>query len=312
MGRLYLDGIKHVSPSQLSKLRECEQRWFNTTILKEREPGTEATAMGAGFAVALETDNVSAGILEYHASRPAPDSFTDEEADARLRVIAVETIRAAFLLYRERFVDPTTLEREATFVTRLPLHGRDEPWTMQVRLDGFLKKQYVVEDKLRSGSSLQPEKVENEVRQGEQITAEIWSVWKKTGHLVPVKLRCLRKPDQRKIKTVDTADLPEFIAEQFARDNAVEEYECVRTEDQLRAFEKRLVQQAIRVEALTPGPERIHGAAEVGGLAAGSLIDRGLLVPIVKRGAVPTRNTDACHSYGRACPFLARCQGTES
>lgn len=306
MGRLYLDGIKHVSPSQLSKFRECEQRWYHTHVDKEREPGTEATAMGAGFAVALETGNVTAGIAEYNASRPAPDSFTDEEADYRLRVIAFETIATAFLLYGERFSDPN-MEREATFVTRLPLHGRDEPWTMQVRLDGYLRGQYIVEDKLRSGSSLQPERVENEVRQGEQITAEVWSVWKKSGDIIPVKLRCLRKPDQRKVKTVATEDLPAFIAEQFERDNAVEEYECVRTLDQLVAFEKRLVQQAIRIEALTPQSEPTGFAK-----AVAAEVDRAGGVRYTKPVSVPTRNTDACHNYGRSCPFLARCQGTET
>ena len=304
MGRLYLDGIKHVSPSQLSKFRECEQRWYHTHVDKEREPGTEATAMGAGFAVALETDNIHAGYAEYKASRPAPDSFTDAEADHRLSQIAMLTMREAFKLYTDRF-DDGEMEREATFVTRLPLHGRDEPWTMQVRLDGYLKGQYIVEDKLRSGSSLQPEKIENEVRQGEQITAEIWSVWKKSGDIIPVKLRCLRKPDQRKIKTVPTDELPAFIAEQFDRDNAVEEYECVRTEEQLVAFEKRLVQQAIRIEALTPQPEPSAFSRAATEAVSG-------FSPMLKPLAVPTRNTDACHNYGRSCPFLARCQGTEA
>lgn len=303
MGRLYLDGIKHVSPSQLSKFRECEQRWYHTHVDKEREPGTEATAMGAGFAVALEVDSYVAGINEYNANRPAPDSFTDPEADERLKRIAHLTIRAAFVAYNNRF-DDDLMEREATFVTRLPLHGRDEPWTMQVRLDGYLRGQYIVEDKLRSGSSLQPEKIENEVRQGEQITAEVWSVWKKSGDIIPVKLRCLRKPDQRKIKTVATEDLPAFIAEQFERDNAVEEYECVRTEEQLVAFEKRLVQQAIRIEALTPQPEPVAMAKALEVVSGFS--------PMLKPLAVPTRNTDACHNYGRSCPFLARCQGTEA
>lgn len=282
MGRLSIEGIKHVSPTQLSLHRMCEQRWHGVYVGKEREPGTEATAMGAGFAAALEM-GLDMGLAEYFQSRPVPDSFTDEEAYERLARVGELTIRHAVARYTDRFNEPT-LEREVSFLTLLPLQGRHVPWAMQVRLDGLdLGQGYIVEDKLRAGASLQPEKIENEVRQGEQITAEVWSVWKKTGEILPVKLRCVRKPDQRKLKSTATEDLDAFIGEQFERENVIEEYECVRTSEQLQAFQRRLTDQTGRIEWLASPTG--HGS--------------------------PLRNTDACHSFGRACPFLGRCQGTE-
>ena len=96
--------------------------------------------------------------------------------------------------------------REQTYLIALGDPDELEPTRriIQARVDGAVKGHYLVEDKLRSASSMRADALENEVRQGHQLTAEIWAHWKATDELLPVQFRVTKKCDPRKWKKLET------------------------------------------------------------------------------------------------------------
>jgi hypothetical protein len=138
-----------------------------------------------------------------------------------------------------------------------------------------------VEDKLRSATSMRADAIENEIRQGRQISAEIYGHWRATRELRPVKLRCTKKPDPRPLKkATDEEQVIALVGEHFTKDGVFLEFEAHRTLDQLAEFEAEFADLAKRAEALLSNEQ-----------------------------PVGARNTGACHQYGRTCPALAVCQG---
>lgn len=273
---LVLTDIKYVSPSQLGTLGLCPRRWWWRYVAGLRSEGTEATAMGGGFATALEFGDVERGIAEYHERRPQPDDWTDPAVDARHIAVADATIRAAFEGYLSRWPDEG-VEREVTYLTDL-----DQPRILQARLDGVAPT-CIIEDKLRSGTSMRSDAIENEVRQGRQLTAEAYSVWRATGELLPVHLRCVKKTDPRKWRSADPAEIPAIIGDHFAGDGVFHEFIATRTVEDFKRFEDEAAQMIALIESMDDE-------------------DRPL----------GHRNLDACHAYGRPCEALARCQGTDA
>lgn len=277
-----LVGVDYLSPSAAAKLTQCQRRWWWHYIGGLREGSTEALAMGGGFAHALEFDSVEAGITEYHARR-APSDILDDPARRNLEAwVAEATIREAFVGYQFRYADAdraNRLEREVTHIVDMPGAAR----LLQVRNDG-VGDLYLVEDKLRSGSAMQPAKLENEVRQGRQLTAEIYAVWRDTGELRPVQLRCVKKCDPRKWKSLtDRDEVEAVIRDHFQSEAAFVVLEATRTLEQVKEFEREFAYLATLADALAESGE--------------------------PTGA---RNDGACFDYGRVCPALAHCQGQRS
>lgn len=290
MGRLVLVGIDHLSPSGTATLQECEQKYVGKYgPLKIREPGTEATAIGSGFAHALEYGSLDAGLQEYERQRPERDPVLDDpETRCRAGIVGRMTIKHAHRIYLERFDCSPAIERERTYLVTLPGTGR----VLQVRVDGYCETGgYLVEDKLRSGSSLQAPAIENEQRQGRQLTAEIYAHWRETGDIIPVRYRLLRKPDPRKLKKLAVDEIDGVIGEHFdTHEKACDELIVERTEWQLRRWEYEQSALAARASLLL-------GGADVNPFSS---------------HPSPVRNTSACHAYGRECPQLAHCQATEA
>jgi hypothetical protein len=275
MGAVHIAGLDHLSPSGASVLVDCERRyWHRYHDGLGKDERSEPLAMGGGLAAALEFNSNARGIEEYLARRPVADGWTDPIAYEREEWAAKATIRGAHLGYSTRYPEP--VEREITYFCTLPNVDR----LLQVRVDG-VGDGYLVEDKLRSGSSMRADTIENEVRQGRQITAEVYGHWRTTGDILPVKLRCTRKCDPRKWKKLETAlEVAAVIGEHFDSEGVFNEFTCTRTREQLVEFEAEFAALAVRAEALLKSDTPI--------------------------GA---RNTGACHAYGRSCPALAICQG---
>mgnify|MGYP000907561655 CR=1 FL=1 len=274
--------VSYISPSQASTLTLCERRWWHKYVDGMEEDPTEALAMGGGLAEAHEF-GIERGIEEYHVRRPVPDPvFTDPDADLRDMVAAEEIIRAAHAGYLLRY---GAGDRRANLVREVPYLVRIEGAArfLQVRVDGVADT-YLVEDKLRSGTSMREEALTNERMQGRQLTAEIYVAWRATGELRPVKLRCMKKPDPRTLraawKDAGAADIAALVSDHFAKDSSWVELPAERTLEQLDAFEEEVRDLCDRLDKL-------------------DFDDR-------PRGI---RNTDACRAYGRACPALELCHG---
>lgn len=273
----YLPGLSYLSPTRISKLRECEARYaFSYGPEKLREPGSEATAMGAAFAAALEMGDEDVLLDEYYALRPPLDGFTDEKAwnDTGYRHLAL--LQTAYAAYRRRFIE--NLNREATVFSPIG-DGR----YLQVRLDGVnAEAGYIVEDKLRSGTASRSELCAIEATMGHQITAEIFSWWKVSGNILPVQLRVIKKPDPRKLRALEPGsdELGEFLDDHFAKESTIAVYHGERTVAELSRFY-----------------DQLHRDSRVA-----------LSLETMRHGLTPTRNTASCHNYGRTCPFLDRCQ----
>lgn len=271
---LQIVDIPYVSPSALSTLTTCERQWWWSYVMGRKSPPTEATAMGHGFATALEHGDLGRGIEDYYAVRPQPDDWTDPEVDARHAEAARATIKHAYRGYTTRWPDADTT-REVTYLVDV----EDCERVLQVRVDGVTPT-HLIEDKLRAGSSLRSDDITNEVMQGRQLTAEVYAHWRKTGEIVPVHLRCMKKCDPRKWRTIPQAEIDAVIGEHFEAPGAFNEYIATRTYEQLKTFETELKDAITRVGML-------------------DFDDR-------PRGV---RNTSACHLYGRPCPALSECQG---
>lgn len=268
MSRLRTDGIVYLSPSQLRTLTLCERKW----ALGVPEPTTEALAMGAGFAMALDR-GIEHGITAYLESRPQPDEFTDPDVDERARLIGCATVRHAAECYMAR-VGGERIEREVTYLTQIP--GTES--LFQVRIDG-VGEHYLVEDKLRSGAAMRPDLIENEIRQGSQLLAEVWVHRRVTGQNLPVRLRNVKKCDPRKLKTVGLDEIDGIVAEHFQGESVFDERDAYFDADRLDGFANELVSAAQRARLLGP--------------------------------ASALRNTEACFTYGRPCAALSRCQGAQ-
>lgn len=274
--------INYVSPTQISTLLTCERKYELKYVTGLREPGSEATATGGGFAHALEFDDVEAGISEYLKRRPDVSIFDDEDERENERLVAVSTIRWAFEGYRKRHGledRHTRVRREETYVVDLPGGG-----VLLTRIDG-VGDRYLVEDKLRSGSSLTEELVTAERERGHQLTAEVYAHWRRTGAALPVRLRCVRKPDRRKTKALklDAAAIDAHVREWFATsDKAFAEYEVWRPVERLETFGREAAQVFARRQELQDG-----------------------IRPAV-------RSPHACVQYGKMCAFASDCYGGQS
>jgi hypothetical protein len=281
MSGLRIKNLPTLSPSQVSKLNLCQRRWWwERNGL--REGNSEPTAMGTGMATALEFGSLKLGLKAYHAERPRPDQWTDPAADARQVIIAENTIRLAYEGYVLRWPDPVGSEREATSLVDIP--GTDT--FLQVRTDLVVPGSHLGEDKLRSGRSMQPQKLEHEVLMGQQTTSEIYVHWRVHGELLPVHLRCVKKIDPRKLKgskekPVSVEEIPAILEEHFTganSDSVFQEYTATRTIGELQALERELA-----------------GAADLARELKASVEPAGL------------RNLESCTAFGRECPALAKC-----
>jgi hypothetical protein len=274
LGAVHIAGLEHLSPSGASVLVDCERRyWHRYHDGLGKDERSEPLAMGGGLAEALEF-GLERGLTEYRSRRPEADGWTDPIAYERDGWIGEATIIHAYNGYLARYPDP--IEREVTHFCTLPGIAR----LLQVRIDG-VGDGYLVEDKLRSGLSLRADAIENEVRQGRQITAEVYGHWRATGDILPVKLRCTKKIDPRKVKKLETqVEVKAAIAEHFAGEGVFNEFTCTRTREQLLEFEAEFAALAVRAEAL-----------------------------LASDTPIGARNTGACHAYGRSCPALPFCTG---
>lgn len=273
MGAVHIAGLEHLSPSGSATLVGCErQYWWRYHEGLGRDERSEPLAMGGGLAEALEF-GLERGLSEYLERRPAFDGWTDPLAYERDAWIGETTIAMAYAGYFARY-EP--VEREVTHFCTLP--GTDR--LLQVRIDG-VGDGYLVEDKLRSASSMRADAIENERLQGRQVTAEIYGHWRATDELLSLKLRCTKKCDPRKVKKLETrAEVETVLAEHFATEGVFNEWDCTRTRDQLLEFEAEFADLAIRADYL-----------------------------LANNTPVGARNTGSCHMYGRTCPALAMCQG---
>lgn len=274
-----LAGIDHLSPSGASTLMECERRyWWRYKHGLGKDERTEALAMGGGLAAALEFGDLERGLADYRERRPVIDGWTDPVADLRNACVAEATIRAAYAGYLERWPDDGVI-REQTYLVDLET---GTPRVLQARVDGCKPGEYLIEDKLRSASSMRADALENEVRQGRQLTAEIFAHWRCTGELLPVRFRVTKKCDPRKVKKCETREqVDEVIGEHFAGDGVFNEFNVERTETQLVDFHMtfwRLLERADATLA-AENPSDVVG------------------------------NEKSCLLYGRVCPALAACQG---
>lgn len=270
-----LVGVNYMSPSQAATMVGCERKWWHSYVDGIKEPSSEPLAMGGGFALALEEQNVEAGLREYVARRPAMSDWVDASVYERQEWIGRATILRAFDGYTFRWPD-VDVEREVTYLVSLPGTER----LLQCRVDG-VHPEYQVEDKLRSGTAMRSHALENEVRQGFQLTAEIYGRWRSTGELLPVHLRCVKKCDPRKYKECESFDdVNAVAATHFDAEASFQEFVAVRTVEQLREFERDAVELCQRADRL--------GASDT---------------------PLGAKNTSNCHAYGRACPNLDLCQG---
>lgn len=270
--------IDYISPSQANTLIGCERKWWHKYVGGMKEPSTEPLAMGGGFATALEEGSLKAGLTEYMDRRPPCDEWMDPTVYERQEWIGRCTITHAVAGYTLRWPD-TDVQREVTYLVNLPYTDRK----LQVRVDG-VAPQHLIEDKLRSGSAMRGDLIENEVRQGLQLTAEVYVRWRQTGDIVPVHLRCMKKCDPRKLKDCQSyEEVNEVVAAHFEKESSFQEFIATRSRDQLEEFERDIAGLCQRIEALdfedTP------------------------------RGS---KNTSNCMAYGRACPALNLCQGMET
>jgi hypothetical protein len=276
MGAVHVTGLDHLSPSGAATLVQCERQFFYRYAYGVgRNERSEPLAMGGGLAAALEHRDLSVGLAEYFDRRPVVDAWTDPDADKRATWIACGTIENAYDGYLARWPDEN-VEREVTHFVRLAGTRR----MLQVRIDGVAPG-HLIEDKLRSGSSLRADAIEAEVHMGRQLSAEIYGHWKATGEIVPVHLRCIKKADPRKLKKCETREqVDEVLGEHFASDGVFNEFVATRTVDQLKEFESEFVALARRADELL-------------------------------QSGTPTgvRNDKACHAFGRECPALSVCKG---
>jgi hypothetical protein len=275
--------LDYLSPTAIGRLLTCEQRFTYQYVDREREPGTEQTATGIGFAEAVETGQDHRGFTAYRDTRPPVDELWDDtDLRANESYLAHSVIRHASRCYNERYAEVdmfAEVKREVEYIVQATPGKRGEPTPiLYVRADGA-GPQYLVEDKLRSGSSLGADTIAQECARGHQLTAEVYVHWRKTGDLLPVKFRLIRKPDRRKTKAfgLDAAAMDEFVADWFQNsEKAFDEREVTRTLDDMHRFEaelRRLWTQ--RADLLA--------------------------------GKTPVRNPSSCFSYGRVCPFADRC-----
>ena len=277
---LRLSGIDHLSPSGASTLDLCERRYWWQYKHGLRDGPSEATAMGHGLAAALEFSSLDRGIADYYEARPQADGWTDPVMYEREAWAATATITEAYHGYLSRYLEPATMVREQTYLVAVPGENR----VVQARVDGCVPGQYLVEDKLRSASSMRADALENEVLQGRQLTAEIWAHWRCTGELLPVAFRVTKKCDPRKWKKLETrAEVESVIWGHFGGDGVFNQFDVTRTEAQLLAFEQEFADDLRRADQL---------------LASTTPAGR--------------RSEKSCHMYGRTCPALAVCQGLAS
>lgn len=273
---LVVNDVLYISPSAMSTLTLCERRWWHSYVQGMKDGSTEATATGHGFAAALEFGDYKRGLKDYLEARPQPDGWTDPDADARAIMAATWTIYHAYEGYTARWPD-VDVQREVTYLTNI---GADR--LLQVRVDGVAPT-HLIEDKLRSGSSMRAADIENEVRQGRQLTAEVYSHYRKTGELLPVHLRCMKKCDPRKWKTAPLDEVPGIIAAHFEQESSFREFVVTKTDEDMKNLERELRDAVDRVRLLDYED-----------------YPRGL------------RNTGACHAFGRPCPALHICQGADA
>lgn len=278
MGALKVVGLPYLSPSAMATLTACERKyWHAYGPMKLKEPSSEPLAMGSGMATALEFGNLAAGLYDYLDSRPALDDLDDPQVYERQGRVAQGIITRAYEGYTTRWPDRVPglppVEREATYLISVGSGN------LQVRVDGVTPA-HLIEDKLRSGSAMKESKLENERRQGRQLTAEIYGYWRDKGAILPVHLRCVKKPDPRPLRTCDEEDIGGLLDDHFAKDTTFVELVCERSEAQLLAFERELEDIFVRAA-------RIKGSTT----------------------PVGQRNTEACDAFGRACPALGYCQG---
>lgn len=275
--------IDSLSPTQIGNLLECQERWAFKYVQKEREPGTEATATGIGFGVAIENGDLAAGLQAYEDARPPVDELWDDpDVRENERLTARASITHALTGYSERYFEVDTfceVKPEVEFIVQATPGKRGEPTpVLYVRTDA-VGPQYGVEVKFRSGSSLAADEIEQECARGHQLTAEVYVMWRKYGELRPIKFRLVRKPNRTKTKAakLDGAAIDAICREHFeTSDKAYDEREITRTLDDMHRFEaelRRLWTQ--RADLLA--------------------------------GKTPVRNPSACFSYGRVCPFAGRC-----
>lgn len=274
--------LDSLSPTAIGRLQSCEQRYAFRYVDGEREPGTEQTATGIGFAEAVASSLV-AGRYAYEDARPPVDPVWDD-ADLREneRMVARATIEHAYRGYMNRYSAADSLanvEREVEYIVQALPGKRGEPTPiLYVRADGA-GDQYLVEDKLRSGSSLSADAIEQECRRGHQLTAEAYVHWRKTGELLPIRFRLIRKPDRRKTKALGTdwEAIYHTVGEHFAtNERAFDEREVTRTVEDMHRFERELRRLWLTRADLMAGKQ-------------------------------PVRNPSACFSYGCVCPFADRC-----
>lgn len=276
---VHLAGINHLSPSGASVLVDCERKfWWTYTHDMGRDERSEPLALGSGMATALEFDNIDRGVAEYRAKRPLLDGWTDPDEWERTGEIGAAIVQEAYAGYLRTFPGESSVKREQTYLCSLDPDVTDR--VLQVRVDGLVPGITLIEDKLRGASSMRAEAIENEVRQGRQITAEIYGHWRTHDEILPVNLRCVKKPDPRKLKGKDTGEAIDVVVQHFMDGAAFHEFTCTRTRDQLLDFETEFIALAAR------GEELMYHEVPVG-----------------------ARNTDACHKYGRVCPALSHCQG---
>jgi hypothetical protein len=277
LGAIHIAGLEHLSPSGSSTLVDCERKyWWRYHEGLGKNERSEPLAMGGGLAEALEF-GLERGLAEYRSRRPEADGWTDPIAYERDGWIGEHTITKAWCGYVARYDE--SVDREVTHFCTLPGITR----LLQVRIDG-VGDGYLIEDKLRSASSMRADAIENECRQGRQITAEIYGHWRTTGDILPVKLRCTKKCDPRKLKKLETeAEVKAVLYEHFMTDGVFNEWTCTRTREQLVEFEAEFAALAMRAEAL-----------------------------LASDTPIGARNTGACMAYGRQCPALSMCQGLAS
>jgi hypothetical protein len=275
--------LDYLTPTSIGNLLECEERWHFKYVVGEREPGTEATATGIGFGVAIEDGDLALGLLAYERSRPPVDPVWDDpDVRENERLTARASITHAFHGYQLRYAQgdrEAGLMPEVEYIVQASPGKRGEPTpVLYVRTDGACDT-YGVEVKFRSGSSLGAEEIEQECKRGHQLTAETYVVWRKTGELRPIKFRLIRKPNRTKTKAakLDEAAIDAICREHFeTHEKAFDERGVTRTLDDMHRFERELRRLWLTRADLLAGKQ-------------------------------PVRNPSSCFSYGRVCPFADRC-----
>jgi hypothetical protein len=274
--------LDYLSPTAIGRLQACEQRYVFQYVQGLREPGSEATATGIGFAEALEHGSFD-GCEAYGKTRPPVDELWDD-ADLRENesLLAQAVITWGAEAYQRRYLSAdqaSGVKREVEFIVQTTPGKKGEPTPiLYVRADGA-GREYLVEDKVRSGSSLGTDAIEQECQRGHQLTAEVYVHWRKTGELLPVHFRLVRKPDRRKTKAfgLDAQAMSEFVMDWFDNnERAFDERIVTRTLDDMHRFERELRRLWVQRSDLLSGKQ-------------------------------PVRNPSACFSYGRVCPFAERC-----